>query len=118
MNVKSLLFKMKINYISFVLVFIVLAGAAYGQKPEDKAKVIEKTNVEQLLEQAVKYKKQAVKEKKEAVEKAKEEGWIIRKEFDNGKVMEIQRIENGSPVYYTTYNLNAAKTISTNEVWS
>src|SRR6056297_2806464 len=118
MNVKSLLFKMKINYISFVLVFIVLAGAAYGQKPEDKAKVIEKTNVEQLLKKSSRYKKQAVKEKKEAVEMAKEKGWIIRKVFDNGKVMEIQRVENGKPVYYITYNVVAAKTISTNEVWS
>ena len=108
---------MKINIFYFVLFFIILADLAYSQKPADRAKIIEETNVEQLQEKADKYKRQAVKEKKKAVEMAKQKGWIIRKEFDNGRVMEIQRVENGKPIYYVTYNLNAAKTISTDEVW-
>ncbi|MEO0092365.1 MAG: S8 family serine peptidase [candidate division WOR-3 bacterium] len=44
-------------------------------------------------------------------------GMPIRKEFPNGRVIELQRFENGRPVYYTTCNLNAAKTISTDKVW-
>lgn len=35
----------------------------------------------------------------------------------HGSCSELQRFENGMPVYYITHNLNAAKTISTNKVW-
>jgi len=45
-------------------------------------------------------------------------GMPIRKEFPDGKVIELQRFENGMPVYYCTGNLNAARTISTDDVWS
>lgn len=41
----------------------------------------------------------------------------IRMEFENGRIIEIQRFQNGLPRYYTTTNLNAAKTLSTNKVW-
>lgn len=34
-----------------------------------------------------------------------------------GSGTEVQRFENGIPLYYITHNLNAAKTISTNMVW-
>ena len=41
----------------------------------------------------------------------------IRQEFPNGRTMELQRFENGLPIYHVTDNLNAAGTISTNRVW-
>jgi hypothetical protein len=41
----------------------------------------------------------------------------IRKEYDDGTVIELQRFENDIPIYYKTDNLNAAKTISSNKVW-
>ncbi len=34
-----------------------------------------------------------------------------------GRTIELQRFENGQPVYYITENLNAARTISTDKVW-
>jgi hypothetical protein len=42
----------------------------------------------------------------------------IRVEKPDGTTFELQRFENGIPKYYITDNLNAAKTISTNKVWS
>ncbi len=39
-------------------------------------------------------------------------------EYADGSVIELQRFEHGLPVYDATDNLNAARTISTNHVWS
>jgi hypothetical protein len=54
-----------------------------------------------------------------ALKLAGEKGWVIRSVAPDGKVMELQGVnEHGIPLYYTTDNLNAAKTVSTNKVWS
>jgi len=41
----------------------------------------------------------------------------IRVEREDGTTFELQRFINDFPIYYTTSNINAAKTISTNKVW-
>lgn len=41
----------------------------------------------------------------------------IKKEFSNGRIIELQGIENGIPVYNETDNINAAATVSSNKVW-
>jgi hypothetical protein len=101
-----------------VLLFSFISGSVFTQTQVQKEKILQQTKVEKLQDRAVLYKKQSLKEKKEAIKLARRNGWIIRKEFDNGRIMELQRVENGQPIYYITYNLDAAKTISTNEVWS
>ena len=46
--------------------------------------------------------------KEEAIKLAKEKGWVIRND-ENGKLIELIGVsEEGTPVYYTTYNVNAA----------
>ncbi len=46
------------------------------------------------------------------------QGLPIRKEYPDGKIIELQRFENNIPIYYITEsNLNAAKTLSTDKVW-
>lgn len=45
-------------------------------------------------------------------------GLPIREDLSDGKVIELQKFDNGRPLYYITQNLNAAKTVSTNKVWS
>jgi hypothetical protein len=57
------------------------------------------------------------KEKAEADSIAAKEKMPIRKQLSDGRVIELQRFENGMPIYYSTENLNAAKTVSTNKVW-
>ncbi|MFZ4707776.1 MAG: S8 family serine peptidase, partial [Bacteroidales bacterium] len=54
----------------------------------------------------------------EALQKAKEKGFVIYYEDPNGSTIALQSLRNGMPVYYITDNLNAAKTISTNQLWS
>ncbi len=57
-------------------------------------------------------------DKRFAEEFAREKGIPIRVVYDDGTVWEIRRISKlGQPEYYTTFNLNAAKTTSTNKLW-
>jgi hypothetical protein len=45
-------------------------------------------------------------------------GIPVRRELPNGKILELQRIAPGiGPVFYITYNIDAADTVSTDEVW-
>jgi len=58
------------------------------------------------------------REHQEAIQVAQEKGWPIRKVYPDGRIIELQRLaDNGMPIYYTTNNLNAAKTVSTDKVW-
>lgn len=99
-----------------VSLIILLASTTIAQ--ESKENVLKKTNVKNLKSTAKSVNKLSTRKKMAAVAKAKEKGWIIRKEFKDGRIIEIQDVRNGKPVYYITYNHDAARTISTNEVWS
>jgi uncharacterized delta-60 repeat protein len=44
-------------------------------------------------------------------------GLPIRIVTPDGRIIELQRFRNGLPRYYTTLNLNAARTISTDDLW-
>jgi len=80
--------------------------------------VLDQTNIEKLRELAEYYQQRYELKKAEALIKAQQEGWPIRQEIGNGKVMELMSLDDqGKPVYYITDNLNAARTVSTNNVW-
>ncbi|MDA3867064.1 MAG: S8 family serine peptidase, partial [Salinivirgaceae bacterium] len=73
-----------------------------------REKVLTKTNVKQLriLEQQL-Y-QQFAEEKSKALELAEEKGWPTQMEKD-GRFIELMKVDkDGNPIYYTTYNANAA----------
>lgn len=55
--------------------------------------------------------------KKKADSLAKIQNIPIRKEYSNGRIIELQSFEDNIPIYYETHNLNAAKTVSTFPLW-
>ncbi len=58
-------------------------------------------------------------EKEEAEEYAKQYGIPVREIDDYGRIKEIRRIEkDGHPRFFTTDNADAARTVSTDKVWS
>lgn len=76
------------------------------------------TNEEKLMQLSKHLQAEYEKRKAEAVRAAQQNGWIIKQEFANGTIMEIQALdEKGLPLYYITNNLNAAKTVDTDELW-
>ena len=44
-------------------------------------------------------------------------GLPLRQTLSDGRVMELQRLTRGRPVYTITTNLNAARTVSADRVW-
>ena len=80
--------------------------------------VLDQTNIERLRELAEIYSQRYHVQKQAALAKAQQEGWEIRVELGNGKVMELMSLDDqGKPVYYLTDNLNAARTVSTDNIW-
>lgn len=53
----------------------------------------------------------------EAVQRAKEVGIPVRTEYSNGTVFELQKFENGLPVYLKTYNRDGAESSFTHELY-
>ncbi|MCX6287331.1 MAG: S8 family serine peptidase [Bacteroidetes bacterium] len=104
---------------SALILFILAPGAPLlGQNQQDLEKIYRSTNRTALKDLGIKLAEQANASRTFALKAALHKGWLIRKEFDGGKIIELKGIDQtGKPVYYSTANLNAAKTVSTNKVW-
>lgn len=64
-------------------------------------------------------KEESARQKEAAIKLAKEKGWPIKGVLPNGREYSLIKLnEEGKPQYFSTSNLNAARTISTNRVWS
>ena len=101
------------------LFFLFTSGEIFIQTLKEKQSIAKDYNVQKMMQLSEKYSVEFNKKKQEAISKAKEEGWIIRKELDNGQLIELQRLtKTGKPLYFITNNIDAANTISTDEVWA
>ncbi|UCD36776.1 MAG: S8 family serine peptidase [Fidelibacterota bacterium] len=74
-------------------------------------------NAPALEAQSADLHRQFVEENRAARELLAARGYPLRTVLSTGKVLEIQRLRHGRPLYYTTTNLNAASTISTDLLW-
>lgn len=101
--------------IIIALYWFVLTATGFSQIPQQQ----ETTSMqrEQLLQFAREQDEKWRAERGAAEVLARQRNLPIRKKLSDGRVIELQRFENGMPIYYTTYNLTAANTISTNRVW-
>jgi len=94
-------------------------NTSFAQSEQQKLKITKKYQIEKLELLSKKYAHQYNRQKQKAIQKAKQKGWIIRKELENGQVIELQSLtKDGKPLYFITNNINAANTISTDEVWN
>ena len=91
---------------------VLLASLAWAQNiPSNETNNVALDRLSKVL------KARAVAEKAEAESLARAQGFPVRKELPNGKIIEIQRLNaRGKPVYYQTDNVDAADTISTDEI--
>ena len=104
---------------------IVLAGAILGlsfQAQAQNKREVEKIKSQydlgklQRIQKTLKAKEDS--ERKEALRIAKQNGWETQINNPDGSFMELQRVVNGKPIYYTTYNVDAAKSTRTNHLHS
>ncbi|MBG0781452.1 MAG: S8 family peptidase [Bacteroidales bacterium] len=92
------------------LLFVGFFSLAYAQSPEQVAR---------LQDFAAQLKQKSQAEKAEAVRVANEKGWPVRTEDENGRIMELMRLdENGMPMYYTTFNAEGAALINSDELYN
>ena len=63
-------------------------------------------------------KKRDESDRRQVQEFARRTGIPVRRELPNNRVLELQRIAPGiGPIFYITNNVDAADTVSTDEVW-
>ena len=97
------------------LVVALVSAAVAVAAPSGSGAAVRQAKLEALSE---KLKQRALDDKKLAQAIARQLGIPMRRELPNGKVMELQRFKPGTgPVFYITNNLDAADSVSTDEVW-
>ncbi|QHI37365.1 PII-type proteinase [Kordia antarctica] len=86
------------------------AQTSFGQTDAEKQKIVSQYDVQKLGELENTFTASQVQEKQKAVRLAQQNGWDIRKTLADGTLIELQKVTpDGTPVYYTTFNVAAAK---------
>jgi len=105
-----------LNFFRFVilLVILVFTTSISAQTKRQTQKIKQQSNLSKLNDLQSSFKQESSAKKNQAIQMAKLNGWpiIIEK---NGNYAELQKVtEDGKPIYYTTYNVNAAKSTRAN----
>lgn len=102
---------------------LVLAGAVFGlsfhaqaQDKEQVQKIRKGYDLVKLEKMKGNFQKKATSEKQQALKIAKQKGWKTKFTTDDGKMLELQKVVNGKPIYYTTFNVDAAKSTRTDHL--
>ncbi|MBW8049415.1 MAG: S8 family serine peptidase [Cytophagales bacterium] len=101
--------------ISFSILFTLVV---FGQTQTQRQQIRAASNTSVLEQMAVHFDSIYTIQKAEAEQWAIDSGYTIRGNLPDGGSFEIIKITNGAPIYNITNNLNAAKTVSTNKVWT
>ena len=108
---------MKNNYFKsitlIVLTFSVLTS--FAQTKLQKEQITSRYNKQEIQKLETEFTAKAVLEKQRALQLAKINNWptIIEKD---GKYAELQKVVDGKPIYYTTFNVDAAKSTRTDHL--
>jgi len=93
-----------------------LASSAIGQTNQQRAKITSQYNNQVLTELEQNFSAKAKKEKAEALQMAQQKGWQVQMKLKDGRFAELQKVSaTGEPIYYITYNVDAAE--STRADW-
>ena len=98
--------------------FIGLSYQASAQTQEQVQKIRKSYNLVKLQNLEEKLSKKAQNERAEALKVAKQKGWKTEIQKEDGSFMSLQKVENGKPIYYTTFNVDAARSTRTNHLHS
>ncbi len=83
---------------------------SFGQTQAQKAQIKSRYNQAKLSELKALYENDAKARKQEALLMAAQKGWEVLKSNPDGSFDELMAVSaSGEPVYYTVYNVNAAK---------
>ncbi len=107
---------MKKNYLLLFSILFVYTTVC-GQSKEDVKKITAGYDMSKLKEREEFYREKARKDKKKAIEVARTKNWPIYTVGEDGSILELMKISpEGFPIYYSTQNVNAAKTTRANHL--
>ncbi|CAM1350124.1 GEVED domain-containing protein [Tenacibaculum insulae] len=110
---------MKHKYLKGLVLASVVFGLNFQAQAQDKREVEQirsKYDLTKLQKLKGNFQKIAKTEKQQAIQIAKQKGWKTKFTTKKGSLLELQRVVNGKPIYYTTYNVDAAKSTRTNHL--
>ncbi|PKH49874.1 peptidase S8 [Tenacibaculum sp. Bg11-29] len=110
---------MKNKYLKSLVLASIVLGLNIQTQAQDKREVAQirsKYNLTKLQEIKGNFQKITKTEKEQAIRIAKQKGWKTKFTTKDGRMLELQRVVNGKPIYYTTFNVAAAKSTRTNHL--
>ncbi len=107
----------------YLLSRVVLAGALFGlsfqmnaQNLKEKEKIRSQYDLQQLETIQQRLEEKGKTERRQASIIARQKGWKERITLKDGRMLELQRVVDGKPIYYTTFNVDAARSTRTNHL--
>jgi len=109
---------MKNKYLSLGLLALGMffAQSTFAQTDAEKQKLIQSYDQGKLSAIETTFQTKAQAEKEEAYRIAQQRGWDVTIEMPNGRFLELQRVVDGKPIYYSTFNVDAARSTRTDHL--
>ena len=95
--------------------FSVFSTSVFGQSTSDVKEIVSHYDLNKIKDREIYYRKKAETEKQKAIAVARINNWPLTIKQENGGISELMKLTaNGYPIYYTTDNVNAAKSTRAN----
>ncbi|MDY8137517.1 GEVED domain-containing protein [Aquimarina sp. 2201CG5-10] len=98
------------------MIFLALSISVNAQSEKEVQQIRSKYDLSKLQKIEQDFLTKSKAEKQEALKIAKQRGWEEKVTNPDGSYMELQRIENGRPIYYGTHNVAAARSTRANHL--
>lgn len=122
MNFRDMIIRRKVCLFAILWLCCYIAPAqaihnSPANQPSLHGKYLSETNRQVLTHISGVLKHENTEKRRQVEEFAVSNKIQIRKEFSDGKVLELVHVENGHPWYYSTNNSSAAATTKANQFW-
>ncbi|PTB96319.1 peptidase S8 [Marivirga lumbricoides] len=105
------------NLKMLLVIFCLPVTAAFAQTKQEVTQLTRNYNKIKLSNMQAEFSAKAIQEKQEAIAIAKAKGWELTLKMEDGSYAELQRVTtDGYPIYYTTYNVAAARSTRANHL--
>lgn len=110
---------MRIKHLSFTFLTVFLGLSSLNAQSKKEINQI-RNNYDLVKLESIKERllEKSTVEKQKAIEKAKKNGWETNITTNDGRMLELQRVVNNKPIYYTTFNVDAAESTRTDHLHS
>lgn len=111
------LFIMNTSILNFLIFITTLFSVTVilGQSKSQRNQITSQYDNQKIQQLSIEFKQKTTTQRQYAIKIAKIKNWPLRFEKD-GSLLELQRVVDGKPIYFTTFNVDAAKSTRTNHL--